>query len=170
MDDNRSAVLGGATIGLLVGLILGLRVGNYWTTVLYAVVVGAAVGVVANILGWHRGRRARRIVDDYLAPERVFLTHSEKILRVQDPADFETTPDTAAACIEVVRSIEDEERWRAAYDSLDSFYAAHEARYPDIRVYAAVSREIQSAEESRAPSGMSETVAQRIVRHRPQAL
>jgi hypothetical protein len=59
--------------------------------VLYAVVVGAAVGVVANILGWHRGRRARRIVDDYLAPERVFLTHSEKILRVQDPADFETT-------------------------------------------------------------------------------
>jgi hypothetical protein len=34
---NRSAIWGGATLGLVVGLILGFFVGSYWTTVLYAV-------------------------------------------------------------------------------------------------------------------------------------
>jgi hypothetical protein len=30
---NRSAIWGGATLGLVVGLILGFFVGSYWTTV-----------------------------------------------------------------------------------------------------------------------------------------
>lgn len=58
MKDNRSAIWGGATLALAAGLILGFFVGSsYWMTVLYAVVVGAAVGVAANILAWAANRR-----------------------------------------------------------------------------------------------------------------
>jgi hypothetical protein len=42
--------MGGGTIGLFAGLVLGFCVGSYWTTVLYAVLIGAASGVVANLL------------------------------------------------------------------------------------------------------------------------
>jgi hypothetical protein len=52
-EDTRSPVWGGATLGLVVGLILGFFVGGaYWMTVLYAVLIGAAVGVAANVLSW----------------------------------------------------------------------------------------------------------------------
>jgi hypothetical protein len=45
---------------LLVGLVLGFFVGSYWTTVLYAVLIGAAVGVGANILSWLGNRTLKR--------------------------------------------------------------------------------------------------------------
>jgi hypothetical protein len=51
-EDGRSPIWGGATIGLFVGLILGFFVGTYWTTVLYAVGIGAAAGLASNVLAW----------------------------------------------------------------------------------------------------------------------
>jgi hypothetical protein len=50
-EDTRSAIWGGATLGLLVGLILGFFVGSsYWRTVLIAVAIGAVAGIAANVL------------------------------------------------------------------------------------------------------------------------
>ena len=51
MSKGPSAIWGGATLGLVVGLILAFFVGTYWTTVLYAVLIGAGVGLVAELLG-----------------------------------------------------------------------------------------------------------------------
>lgn len=52
MKDGRSAIWGGATIGLIIGIVIGLVTGNFWVKVLYSVLIGAGLGVVANILGW----------------------------------------------------------------------------------------------------------------------
>jgi hypothetical protein len=61
VEGNRSVIWGGATIGLVIGLILGFFVGTYWMTVLYAVGIGAALSVVANILGWLIGLAVRAV-------------------------------------------------------------------------------------------------------------
>jgi len=173
VNDSRTAIWGGATIGLFVGLILGFFVGTYWMTVVYAVLIGAATGVVANILSWtgeKMGRRLNPIASPTSAvASRHVLSSSEKHLREHRPADFETTPNVAAECIYLVRRVEDEESWRAGYDSLDSFYAAHEAQHPDIRVYASVSREIvPMGDPSALPDGIGTTIVQRIAAHRAQ--
>ena len=172
MNDQRSAIWGGATIGLVVGLVLGFFVGSYWMTVLYAVGVGAALGVVANLLAWGADRWLKPAatlpgMSDYVRQTQLGLI--EGVLRQHSPADFETTPNAAVECVDVVRSIEDEEWWRSGYDSLDSFYAAHEARHPDIRVYAAVRREVPMTDALEPPDGIGETIAQRIAAHRAQA-
>lgn len=146
-EDNRSAIWGGATIGLAVGLILGFFFGSsYWMTVLLAVGIGAAAGAAANVLAWS-GSRLFASSRPTLSPEarasyqRMNLQNAEEALRQYSPADFDTNPAAAPECVGVVHFVEDNEDWRAAYDSLESFYAAHEARHPDIRVYAAVYRE-----------------------------
>jgi hypothetical protein len=168
MERRRSAIWGGATLGLVVGLILGFFVGSYWTTVLYAVLIGAASGLVANLLAWpadivhrrdvtRRGHAARaaseslldtmedsRTVPDYLfETSEDYRTHAEsllgtaeELLRNVSPADFET-PDVEGGVYEIVYMVEDGENWRAGYDSLEAFYAAHEERHPEIRQYAA---------------------------------
>ncbi|MBI2009483.1 hypothetical protein HYS84_03725 [Candidatus Saccharibacteria bacterium] len=51
MEDKRTAIGGGASLGLLVGLIYGFFTDNYWKTVIYALLIGLAVGVVAELLG-----------------------------------------------------------------------------------------------------------------------
>ena len=165
MNDKRSAVWGGATIGLFVGLILGFFVGTYWTTVLYAVGIGAATGVVANILGWLSDRARNPAATQPTVADHwrsLLLGQAENVLGQSSPADFETTQNAASMCISVVRNLEDGDGWRAGYDSLDSFYAAHEARHPDIRLYAAVSREIPIDDPDNPPNGISATIAQRI--------
>ena len=48
--DNRSPIWGGATLGLLIGLIAGFFRDHYWQTVLYAVLIGAGLGVAADVL------------------------------------------------------------------------------------------------------------------------
>lgn len=179
MDDNRSPVWGGATLGLLVGLILGFFVGNYWTTALYAVLIGAASGVVINILAWlgdivvgRETRRQRRRNEAFAEKFPAIVNHqlqdAEEVLREHGPADFENTPNAAAECIDIVRLVEEVEWWRAAYDSLDSFYAAHEARHPDIRVYAAVRRTIPMADALEPPAGIGELIVRQIARYRAQ--
>jgi hypothetical protein len=93
----------------------------------------------------------------------VLLAEAERILAKHSPADFDTTIDAAPESIEYVRVVEDAEAWRSSYPSLDAFYAAHEARHPDIRVYAAVRREIETADPLTATGG---TISQRIARLR----
>lgn len=67
-EKGPSAVWGGATGGLVVGLILGFFVGSsYWKTVLFAVLIGAGVGLAsnllagaANVIAWRSQSRDRR--------------------------------------------------------------------------------------------------------------
>lgn len=59
-DDNRSAVWGGGTMGLFIGLIVGIFRRPFWNTVIYAVVIGAALGVGAEILARVANRPGRR--------------------------------------------------------------------------------------------------------------
>jgi CheY-like chemotaxis protein len=114
-------------------------------------------------------RRLERGERDALRREKMFqlLQDAEGGLREHSPADFETTADAAAKCVDVVCFIEDAEWWRVGCDSLDSFYVAHEARHPDIRAYAAVRRGI-AMNPSMPPEGIGEVIAQRIALHREQ--
>jgi len=50
VEDGRSPIWGGATIGLIVGLILGLFLGTYWRTALLSVGTGVAIGAATNVL------------------------------------------------------------------------------------------------------------------------
>jgi hypothetical protein len=50
--DNRSAVWGGGTLGLIVGLVVGFFRGDYWQTATLGVVIGATLGIAANLLAW----------------------------------------------------------------------------------------------------------------------
>ena len=171
LKDNRSAVWGGVTLGLIVGLVLGFVVGSYWTTVLYAVLVGAATGVVANFLGWlgdrarNRGATPPAVTDHWRS---LLLTQAESILGQAAPTDFETTQNAASMCVAVVSNLEGGDGWRAGYDSLEAFYAAHEARHPDIRLYGSVWSEIASEDEdpNDPPNGTGELIARRIAERR----
>lgn len=49
-EDQRSAIWGGATLGLLVGLLIGFFRESYWQTVVYAVLIGAGFGPGAELL------------------------------------------------------------------------------------------------------------------------
>ena len=63
------------------------------------------------------------------------------------------------------------EAWSASYDSLDSFYAAHEASHPDIRIYTVVWHEVADDDDldpNDPPNGTGELIAQRIAAHRAQ--
>jgi uncharacterized membrane protein len=60
--NGRSAIWGGATLGFIVGLVLGFFVGNFWTTVLRAVLDGTGIGVVAELLGWLSDALRRRFL------------------------------------------------------------------------------------------------------------
>lgn len=105
--------------------------------------------------------RAQYFANDPIA--KAGLLGVTEILAEHNPADFETTPDAAFDCINVVRWIEDDEYWRAGYKSLDAFYAAHEDRHPDIRVYAAVRRDLTiAADPDELPEGIGRDIARRI--------
>jgi uncharacterized membrane-anchored protein YhcB (DUF1043 family) len=88
LEDRRSAIWGGATLGLVVGLILGFFVGSYWTTVLYAVLIGAACGVAANVLAWPADIVHRR---DVKRREHAARAASESLLETSE--DFRTVPE-----------------------------------------------------------------------------
>jgi hypothetical protein len=169
MKDNRSPIWGGATLGLFVGLILGFFVGTYWMTLLYAVLIGAASGVVANILGWLGDRGRKRAASPPAATNHLhslLLDQAEAVLSQSSPADFETTQNAASMCVAVVSNLEGSEAWRAGYDSLDSFYAAHEQRHADIRLYAAVWDWIHVEDPNDPPNGTGAVIVQRISEHR----
>ena len=93
----------------------------------------------------------------------VLLSEAERILQKHDPETFDSTLDAFPECIEYVRVVEDEEAWRAGYESLEAFHAAHERRHPDIRLYARARREIETADPLTSPGG---TATQRLERLR----
>lgn len=93
------------------------------------------------------------------------LAEAERILARHSPADFDTTIDAAPESIEFVRVVEDDGAWQAAYPTLEAFYAAHEARHPDIRFYGDVRREIETADPLTSPGG---TISQRLERLRSE--
>jgi hypothetical protein len=60
VKDERSAIWGGATLGLLVGLTIGWFRDSYWETVLYSVLIGAGCGLAADALARVGNRLLRR--------------------------------------------------------------------------------------------------------------
>lgn len=97
------------------------------------------------------------------------LNQAEVVLGQSAPAGFETTQNGASMCVAVVSNLEGAEAWRAGYDSLESFYAAYEARHPDIRLYAAAWDEVQADDPNDPPNGTGALIAQRIAAHRAQS-
>src|SRR6266508_1642841 len=93
------------------------------------------------------------------------LTEAERLLRTHSPASFKSggDPFAFAECIEIVRAVEDEEAWTPAYPSLDAFYAEHEDRHPDVRLYGAARREILHADLS-SPAETPAQILQRLRR------
>ena len=151
MVNRGSAIWVGAALGLLIGLALGFVTGSYWTTVLYAVLIGAATGLAANsarLLTWARGTSQRPGTQLQAIPDRKpidlppmpsapsMLEGAERVLRQHAAADFATTRKAEEEANEVVLMVEEKEWWRASYDSVEAFYSAHEGRHPDIRAYA----------------------------------
>jgi len=90
------------------------------------------------------------------------LAEAERVLSVHNPASFDTTSHAFPECIEYVRAVEEARAWKAAYWSLDAFYAAHTTRHPDIRFYAEARREFAEADLTSA----HETPTQRLTRLR----
>ena len=90
------------------------------------------------------------------------LAEAERVLHAHSTASFDTTSHVFPECIEYVRAVEDEQAWKAAYWSLDAFYAAHTGRHPDIRFYGEARREMAQAGLSSRP----ETPTQRLERLR----
>jgi hypothetical protein len=74
------------------------------------------------------------------------LAKAERVLHAHNTASFETTSHAFPECIEYVRAVEDEQAWRAAYWTLDAFYAAHTGRHPEIRFYGEARREMAQAD------------------------
>lgn len=103
----------------------------------------------------------------YAARARKFLDDREEVLRANSPADFETTPYAAVDCVVAAHAIVDREGWRSGYDSLQSFYSAHEARHPNIRVNADVYGEDGADLATGDPSlALGRTISQRIAGRR----
>jgi hypothetical protein len=92
----------------------------------------------------------------------VLLAEAERLLVAHSPAAFDTSIDGFPDCIECVRRVEDDEAWRASYPSLEAFYAAHEARHPDIRLYARVRRDIATISPLHDPGGLPSALLARL--------
>lgn len=126
---------------------------------------GAASGIINNILSWigdPERKKSRERVSFSLSPSTLLtiLDNVEAVLREHSAAEFETTDNAAYESVYVVSSAVESADWRAGYDSLESFYVAHEDRHPDIRVYAAVAQSFP--ERSDPESWPSDVIVQRI--------
>lgn len=93
----------------------------------------------------------------------ILLAETERKLAQHDPSTFDTSITAWPECIEFVRTVEDSGAWQAEYPTVDAFYAAHEARHPDIRLYARACREIETADPLTSPGGLP---SQRLARLR----
>lgn len=96
----------------------------------------------------------------------VHLSEAERRLRLYDPAKFDSDPFGGPECLEWVRLVEDSEAWRNAYPSLEDFYAEHESRHPDIRLYGRLRRQIETEDPLRSDGG---TIRVRLARLREEA-
>lgn len=98
--------------------------------------------------------------------DAVLLNEAERVLKNHPASAFDSPAGAAPDCIELVRQVEDNKAWQAAYESLDAFYVAHEAQHPDMRFYAAVRREIETDDPLTSPGG---TISKRLASHRATA-
>ena len=94
----------------------------------------------------------------------VMLDEAERVLRTHSPVTFDTTIDAFPECIEFVRAVEDEEAWKARYNSLEAFYAAHEKRHPDVRLYGRARRMIATADPPKWKGGMGTKLLEQLRR------
>jgi hypothetical protein len=98
--------------------------------------------------------------------DATLLAETERRLAEHDPSTFDASLVAWPECIEFVRAVEDASAWQAGYPSLEAFYAAHESRHPDIRIYARARREIEAADALTSPGGLP---SQRLARLRATA-
>ena len=49
--EERSAIWGGATLGLIIGAVIGIF-NNDFSNILRAALIGADIGLLANLLSW----------------------------------------------------------------------------------------------------------------------
>jgi tetratricopeptide (TPR) repeat protein len=61
---GRSAIWGGATLGVIVGLLAGVFTGSFGFWIPTAVIAGAAIGIVAEVLGAMSDRQRQRDFDE----------------------------------------------------------------------------------------------------------
>ena len=69
IQENRSAIWGGATLGLFVGIILGFFIKPYLRTMIFSILIGMVLGVVANLLS-HFGKIINRKLTEVLDLKR----------------------------------------------------------------------------------------------------
>lgn len=96
----------------------------------------------------------------------VHLSEAERRLRLYDPTNFDSDLFGGPECLEWVRLVEDTEAWRNAYPSLEAFYAAHESRHPDIRLYGQLRRQLGTDDPLKSEGG---TIGVRLARLRDEA-
>jgi len=88
--------------------------------------------------------------------DAVLLAEAETILSECSPNSFDDLASLAGPkCIAAVAAVEVTGAWRAAYPSLDAFYAVHEQRHPSIRVYSEVREQVLSEDDLLASAGMA---------------
>jgi hypothetical protein len=90
------------------------------------------------------------------------LSEAERILALHHPDAFDSSVDAWPECIEFVGAVEESEAWRGRYSSLETFYAAHEARHPDMRLYAEARREIEASDPMTSPPSLPSQVLARL--------
>ena len=121
-------------------------------------------GVCRPPVRWHDRVRAApsfggdrgsvRFVARYV--DAALLADAEDILREYSPDSFDDLASFAGPkCIAAVAAVEVTEAWRAAYPSLEEFYAAHEERHPSIRVYSTVREQLLSEDDALASAGVA---------------
>jgi len=58
--SRRSAIWGGATVGLIIGGLIGLFTGNIFLSIKNGVTIGGTIGIIAEVLGAISDRLNRR--------------------------------------------------------------------------------------------------------------
>lgn len=81
---GRSAIWGGATLGLIIGFVVGLFTGNISSSIKNGIIVGLVLGIVAEILGTISGRispksNTNKMIDSVFA-EGKYLRKYEQLL------------------------------------------------------------------------------------------
>jgi hypothetical protein len=84
----------------------------------------------------------------------VLLALTDRLLATCSPAAFDYPYTFGYAEVsEACRHVEDEGAWEGVYSSLEAFYAAHENRHPNIRLYAQDVRRIEASDPFKNPWG-----------------
>ncbi len=94
--------------------------------------------------------------------DEALLNEAERVLDKHDPASFDSSIDAFPECIELVRVVEEQEAWKRVYSSLEDFYAGHDDKHPDIRLYAEAARRVETDEPLTSPGGLASALLARL--------